>query len=110
MAKSGEKPNKDSPKKLRPALSPEAEENQLISLAMTRAKEQLLDGTASAQVICHFLKLGSSREKQEIENLKKENELKQAKIEALETGKQIEELYADAIKAMRRYQGDVSDD
>lgn len=109
MAKK-EKKSSDSPKKIRPALSPEAEENQMISLAMNLAKQQLMDGTASSQVITHFIKLGSSKEKQEIENLKKDIELKQAKIEALETGKQIEELYGEAIKAMRRYQGVPSDE
>ena len=109
MAKPKGKPEEPS-KKIRPALTPEAEENQMISLAMNLARQQLMDGTASSQVISHFLKLGSSRERQEIENLKKDNELKQAKIEALETGKQIEELYADAIKAMRKYRGDDRDD
>lgn len=109
MAKK-EKKSSDSPKKIRPALSPEAEENQMIYLAMNLAKQQLMDGTASSQVITHFIKLGSSKEKQEIENLKKDIELKQAKIEALETGKQIEELYGEAIKAMRRYQGVPSDE
>lgn len=109
MAKAKGK-SEDSPKKIRPTLTPEAEEKQMIALAMDAAKQQLLNGTASSQVICHFLRLGSSKEKQEIENLKKDNELKQAKIEALETGKHIEELYADAIKAMRRYQGDNSDE
>lgn len=109
MAKK-EKKATDSPQKIRPALTPEAEENQMISLAMNLAKQQLLDGTASSQVISHFLRLGSSKEKQEIENLKKDIELKQAKIEALETGRQIEELYGNAIKAMRRYQGVPSDE
>lgn len=109
MAKAKEKSN-DSPRKIRPTLTPEAEEKQLIALAMDAAKKQLIEGTATSQVICHFLKLGSTREQQEIENLKKEVELKQAKIDALETGKEIEELYANAIKAMRRYQGDNSDD
>lgn len=109
MAKK-EKKTTDSPQKIRPALTPEAEENQMISLAMNLAKQQLLDGTASSQVISHFLRLGSSKEKQEIENLKKDIELKQAKIEALETGRQIEELYGKAIKAMRRYQGVPSDE
>ena len=66
----------DSEKKpLRPALTPEARENQLIQLAMDRAEEQLLKGTASSQVITHFLKLGSTREKLEQESLKKTMEL-----------------------------------
>lgn len=109
MAKQNKKSN-DISKDMRPALTPEAEENQLIALAMNQAKEQLLNGTASSQVVCHFLRLGSSKEKQTIENLKKDIELKQAKIESLETAKNIEELYKDAIKAMQRYRGDKTDD
>ena len=109
MAKPKGKSNNDSPKKFRPALTPEAREQQMISLAVDLAEKQLIEGTASSQVITHYLKLGSSRDKLEKEKMQKENELMQAKIEALETGKRVEELYEDAIKAMRRYQGDTSD-
>ena len=62
-----------SNKKLRPALTPEARENQLISLAMDQAEQQLMDGTASSQVITHFLKLATSKTALEKEKLKKEN-------------------------------------
>ena len=61
MAKKKESTTKQT-RTMRQALTPEAEENQCIHLAMQRAKEQLLDGTASSQVIVHFLKLGSSKE------------------------------------------------
>lgn len=90
---------------IRPALTPEARENQLISLAVDLAEKQLLEGTASSQVITHYLKLGSTREKAEREKLQKENELLTAKAEALKSQKRVEELYTDAIAAMRRYQG-----
>lgn len=89
----------------RPATTPEQRENQLISLAVDVAEQQMLAGTASAQVISHFLKLGSSREKLEQERLAKENELLQAKAEAMASQKRIEELYENAISAMRAYGG-----
>ena len=95
---------------IRPALTPEARENQLISLAVDLAEKQLLEGTASSQVITHYLKLGSTREKAEREKLQKENELLAAKAEALKSAKRVEELYADAISAMRKYQGVEEDD
>lgn len=93
------------PKKMRPALTPEARENQMISLAMDRAEEQLRDGTASSQVITHFLKLASSKERLELEMMELQKELVAAKTESLKSAKHVEELYADALKAMRRYSG-----
>lgn len=88
-----------------PALTPEAKENQLISLAIDRAEQQLLDGTASAQVIVHFLKMASSKDKLEREKLEKENELLKAKTESLQSQKNTEELYKNALNAMRAYSG-----
>ena len=95
----------DSPKKMRPALTPEARENQLISLAVDLAEEQLRDKTASSQVITHFLKLGTTKAELEKEKLAKENELLRAKTESIESLKRIEELYAEALNAMRRHNG-----
>lgn len=99
-------------RKIRPALTPEARENQLISLAVDLAEKQLMEGTASSQVITHYLKLGSTKEKIEKEILEKQKELISAKTENLKSAKRIEELYADAINAMRRYngQGDPDDE
>lgn len=99
-------------KRLRPALTPEARENQMIALAMDRAEEQLLDGTASSQVITHFLKLGTTKAELEKEKLEKENELLRAKTEALESAQRSEELFERAIKAMQLYsgRGDEEDD
>lgn len=93
-----------------PASSPEARENQLIALAEARAEEQLRNGTASSQVICHYLRLGSMREKLERDKLKGEVEMLQAKKEALESAKRIEELYSEAMKAVRSYRGEKDDD
>lgn len=92
-------------KNIRPALTPEARENQLVSLAVDLAERQLLEGTASSQVITHYLKLGSTREKAEREKLQRENELLAAKAEALKSAQRVEELYAKAISAMRKYSG-----
>ena len=89
----------------RPALTPEARENQMIALAVDLAEQQLRDGTASSQVITHYLKLGSTKEKIEKEILEKQKELITAKTEALKSAKRVEELYADSIAAMRRYSG-----
>ena len=94
-----------SSKKIRPALTPESRENQLISLAVDLAEQQLRDGTASSQVITHYLKLGSTRERLEKEKLEEENKLLKAKTEQLQSMKRMEELYADAIKAMQKYSG-----
>jgi hypothetical protein len=92
----------------RPATTPEARENQLIAHAVDLAERQLLDGTASAQVISHYLKLGSSREKLEQERLVKENELLEVKREALASAQRVEAMYGAALNAMRSYAGQES--
>lgn len=92
-------------RKLRPALTPEARENQMISLAVDLAERQLMEGTASSQVITHYLKLGSTKERLEKEKLEEENKLLRARTESLQSAKRVEELYADAIAAMKRYSG-----
>lgn len=91
--------------KMRPALSQENRENQMISLAEDLAEEQLRNGTASSQVITHYLRLGTTLAKLEKAKLEEENKLLRAKTKALEDQKEIKVLYADALKAMRRYSG-----
>lgn len=93
-----------------PAKTPEARENQLISLAVNLAEKQLIEGTASPSVITHYLKLGSTKDALEKEKLKRENELLKAKTVALESAERIEELYKEAISAMRMYNGQEVDD
>lgn len=88
-----------------PAATPEARENQMISLAVELAEKQLREGTASSQVISHFLKLGSSRENLEQERLRGENDLLKAKAEMMASQKRVEELYKTALDAMRSYAG-----
>jgi hypothetical protein len=93
-----------------PATTPEARENQLIAAAVDLAERQILDGKASSQVITHFLKLASTREKLEQERIKHENELLQAKVESLSSAARVEELYRNALDAMRSYAGNSSSD
>lgn len=94
-----------STKKMRPALSPEARENQMIALAVDLAEQQLRDGTASSQVITHFLKLGTTKTELEKEKLKRENKVLEAKAKAYESSEEIKSLYENALKAMRKYSG-----
>lgn len=95
--------------KSRPGLTPESRENQLISLAIDLAEKQLREGTASSQVISHFLKLGSTTNMLEKETLKKNLDLITAKTDAIKSGKVVEELYTNALAAMRKYSGNNSD-
>lgn len=92
----------------KPATTPEGQENHMVSLAVDLAEKQLLDGTASAQVISHYLKLGSSRERLEQERLRRETELLTSKTEALAAQARIEEMYMKALDAMRSYSGQDS--
>ena len=105
MAKVKDKSSSGSARTIRPALTPEARENQLISLAVDLAEKQLQEGTASSQVITHYLKLGSTKERIEREILEKQKELITARTESLQSAKKVEELYENAINAMRNYSG-----
>lgn len=80
-------------------------EHQLISRAVDLAEQQLIDGTASSQVITHYLKLGSSREILEQERIQMEVGLLKAKAEAMASAKRVEEMYGQALNAMRAYNG-----
>ena len=105
MAKARSSTSGSSSKKTRPALSPEARENQLISLAVDLAEQQLRDGTASSQVITHFLKQSTVKAQLELEKLRKENQLMEARTKAIESADEMKVLYDKAIKAMRNYAG-----
>lgn len=110
MAKvKAEKPNESKTPRRR-ALTPEARENQLISAAMNLAEQQILDGTASSQVITHFLKLGSTREKEERDRLREENKLLKAKTKALERAEETRVAYDQVLKAMLTYSGKADPD
>lgn len=96
--------------KMRPALSPEARENQLISLAYDLVEERLLDGTATSQETTYFLKLASSKTRLENEKLMEENKLLRAKTEAIQSEKKNEEFYAKVLSALKKYNGQSSQD
>jgi hypothetical protein len=96
--------SKRGPKR-RPATSDANRENQMVSLAIDLAEKQLSEGSASAMVITHYLKLGSTREKLEQERLRRENEVLTARVDTLASAKKVEELYAAALDAMRSYAG-----
>lgn len=110
MAKVKAKNSSGTPRKRKPALTPEARENQMIDLATSVAEEQLLNGTASSQIITHYLRLGTTKMELEREKLRAENELLKAKTEALESAKRIEELYRNAMSAFRGYSGQGAQD
>ena len=96
---------------MRPALTPEARENQLIALAVELAEKQLREGTASSQVITHYLKLGSTKEKIEKEILEKQKTLIEAKTHKIQSDQRVEEIYSEALEAMRSYRSrDTSND
>ena len=94
---------------LRPAITPEGREMQLINLAMDLVEQRLRDGTASSQETTHFLKLGSTRNQLEIKKLERETELLEVKKESLESSARMEKLYSDAMEAMKTYSGQIDD-
>lgn len=103
----------ETPKKIRkapPSLTAEGRENYLISLAYDLVEKRLLEGTATSQETTHFLRMGSLKERKEIEILEKQKRLLDAKADSLESSKRMETLYDEAIKAMRRYNGERSSD
>ena len=103
----------ESPTKVgrpRRARTLEAREDQLIALAVDLAEQQLRDGTASAQVITHYLKLGSTKDRLEKEIMAEQKELLKAKTESIQSAKRVEELYLDALNAMRSYSGRTNEE
>lgn len=93
-----------------PPMSNEARENQLIAMAMDVAEQQMRDGTASAMVITHYLKLGSTKERMAMRTQLLQNDLTVAKTRSIEASDRMEQIYSDAMRAFRRYNGDTSDD
>ena len=105
MGRSKAEPSSNYIRKIRPASTPEAREQQMISLAVDLAEKQLQEGTASPSVIVHYLKWGTAREELEREKLKKENAVLEAKASAYKSAENIEALYTNAINAMKGYAG-----
>ena len=103
MAKQKNRSAKDQGYSAPPSLSPEAREQRIVGMAMELAEQQIKDGTASAAVITHFLKIGSTEERLRREKLEEENKLLRAKTEALQSAKRSEELMQEAIAAFQNY-------
>jgi hypothetical protein len=110
MARQRQRSDTSRSRSRRPATSPEEREHELSSAAYDLAEEQIHSGTASSQVITHFLKMGSTRERIEQDRIRHEVELMEVKKEQLEGQKRVEELYANALDAMRGYSGVGSGD
>ena len=112
MAKVKTNTSSNSTKRIRPALTPEARENQLIALAMDLVEQRILDGTASSQETTHFLKLASSKAKLEKQLLEAQAEMAIAKKEALDAQRRSDEDLKEVIRAFRQYSGhaEVDDD
>lgn len=110
MAKAKRTESSSTVSPMRPALTPEARENQLISLATDLVEKRLREGTASSQETTHFLKLASTKARLEKQILEKQAELITAKTESLQSQKKVEELYTEAMKAFRNYSGQGDQD
>lgn len=95
---------------VRPQQTPEGREKQIIAEAMNLAEQKILDGSANSQIICHFLKLGTAQAQYEMEKIKKENILLEAKAEAIKNGSNTDALYEEVINAIKGYRGEVEYD
>lgn len=105
MAKAKGSQSSGNVRQIRPALTPEARQNQLIALATDLVEKRLIEGTASSQETTHFLKLATQEAKLKVKILEKQEELISAKTESIKSSQRTEELYRDAIIAMRKYSG-----
>ena len=110
MAKVKNNNSSSSRKSVRPALSPENREKQLISMAMDLVEQRLIDGTASSQETTHFLKLATSKARLETQLLEAQSELAVAKAENIKYAQRKDEEFKAAVAAMMRYQGRDEDD
>lgn len=97
--------NHDIPGENYRPIDPESREQQMIGLAVDEAERRLRDGTASSQIIVHYLNLATTQAQLNLEIARQDLELKKAKTEAIESDKRMEQYYLDAIDAMRRYSG-----
>ena len=110
MAKAKASQPSGNARQIRPALTPEARQNQLIALATDLVEKRLIEGTASSQETTHFLKLATQEAKLKVKILEKQEELISAKTESIKSSQRTEELYRDAIIAMRKYSGGGTDE
>ena len=92
-------------RKFKPATSIKERQDQMISLAVDLAEEKLRNGTASSQIITHYLELATTKERLKEEMMEEQKKLITAKIGAVESHKEVEKLYSEALNAMREYSG-----
>ena len=92
------------------ASTPEGRENEMIMLAYLEVEQRIRNHTATSQELVHFLKMGSEKERLEREKLEVEMELQRVKADAIESSKHMEELYNNAIDAMKLYSGSEEDE
>ena len=91
------------------AMSSEARDAQMSSLAYSLVEQRLRDGTATSQETCYFLKLSSPVATRQQKKLEKEIELLEAKTEAIKAAKRMDEVYMEAIGAFKKYSGEQDD-
>lgn len=101
--------NHSQPRRKRPAITAADQEREMIDLATQCARDQLKNGTASSQVIVHYLKLGTTREALEKEKLRRENILLESKTKEIDNRADYSRLAQEAVEAFKRYAG-YSDD
>lgn len=113
MAKArGNNPDPPMKRKIKPSMDPDVRQTQLISLAIDRVEQRIMDGTATSQELVHFLRLASQREekKLEIDKLRHENELLKEKTDAIKAQKESAVMFAEAIAAMKSYRCPIDED
>lgn len=95
----------NGPRRRSPAKTPEERESMLISMAMDRIEQQIADGNASSQVLTHFAKAGSTRERLEKQKLEHEVLVLRKKVETMEAAVDVKNLMTDALAAFKGYSG-----
>lgn len=93
-----------------PAYTREARQQQMIAKAERLAEKKLEDGTASPQIIVHYLRLATAKEEKELQILEEKKKLMEAKTEAIQSAARIESLYEEAVKMFRKYSGTEDDE
>lgn len=109
MARRIDDEHSTAPRRRSPAKTPDERESVLISMAMDRAEQQIADGSASSQLLTHFAKLGSSRERLEQERLRNENEVLRKKVESMEAAIDVKHLMEEALGAFQGYSGKIQE-
>lgn len=94
----------------KPARTPKQRENQIINLVMDVVEQKIIDGTASSQILCHFLKLATEKERLENDKLRGELELAKARVRQIDMQEDLKSLYEGAVSAMRGYRSTNEND